>query len=1041
MRTSTSLDLKNIARGDRGYKPFRWKISRILADSSAILYLNEFLTKKLLFLKPDDVFAALELSNKDFQTLLQLNASDRGLVSYLSLVCDYVEFNIDMYQDVDEFDKLLSTAVLSGGIDEEITSEFNNTRGRSQSLFVMKAYSALFGSNSEDISNYFGAGMYADWLRQRFLYPLSYYFTAQPDSSQYDFFLRQIFANTAILNVEREVIQTLIDDNHIVMTSGSFIFYLALLTHPYDAVTLVVRYYESMAVRSRNICTAELELLDKLANITSNSRVRAIVDHFSATSLPIQIQGIPSLFSSIELSSETEEFYRAIFSIEAESGPEIHRPLLEPLRRVRFERYPDIADFHELSSWTARYSFCSAGRVLRVLMTSLYLWSRRNLVTEFSDLFAQTEVFGGLIPWTVTSPRGYAFLRFMDGRGRLDLTVEQIEDLIEGQVVSGALLGRRWIKLFHWKQRHNESDFRFNEWFGSIRSNLPLFGSQRYLSGIDWAVLDEIIQSYRIKPFLDNRDAIFVLMLRQSEERRHDSAILRFALRPWAARFSRVGEFSEELAREYKASSIVFLRRFLLADEILHLDLESNFTAAISERLNALEALVKTFNFSEETITEHELEKEQKAVTSVLLLMSVNANQFEINWDTIRNEALAETADIYKAYLPLALKYNSLDIVSRANTKLVHYFSNKQSAEYVVQNNEKHIAQMAFQAIEVFFSNPAHGIESVLAIRIRHDNIRREFDRSLEAARLAINIRVPVKNALFSMYKEVVSLNVQEWVRKYMHTGRNSPETALFNFVPNQADVDSFIARFSHSKSQEDLIDVVIEWIRSRLNEHLQKARELLSGELVQTLKNVVETVSEEARATRAMSDVRAAELVALQAINITAKELGEWFKSPASARDKSISFKELLLAVEGRFEHEVYKGEISFPRWSAHFDKVDVLPHNIRNLFVAMSELTLNAVKYRCGEKTKLRIKPIKSGEKMLVLFSSPRSGDDTSKRTIEGRPSGSYTEGIFNSGNTGLEKVAFLAASVVGEKSEIVVFNRRRAFHVLLPVGMCDK
>jgi hypothetical protein len=881
--------------------------------------------------------------------------------------------------------------------------------------------------------------MYADWLRQRLLYPLSYYFTAEPNSEHFDFFLKQLFADTDILNTEREVIQTLVDDNHILSASASFYFYLALLMHPYDAVILIARFYESALARADGPSPEEIRLLGKLAGTTQNSRLSAIVDHVTGKPISMETQKTSALFSRLDLASETEEFYRAVFSLEAAIGPEIRRPLLETLGRLRFERYPEIADFHEMSSWTTRYSFSSAGRVLRVFMTSLYMWPRETLVTEFFDLFTQIELFGGLTSWAVTSPRGYAFLRLLDARGRLDKSVEEIESLIDQQVSDLCTSGRRWIKLFHWSQRRNEAEFRFNEWFGAIRANIPLFGTQRYLSGIDWNTLDTIIDAYRIKPFLNNRDAIFVLMLRQSEERRHDSAILRFALRPWAEQFPRVDEFADALAEEYGAASIVFLRRYLTADEILHLNLENNFTAAISERMNALEALVREFNFSEETITGQELEKEQKAVTSVLSLMSVNANQFEINWDTIRNEALAATADIYKAYIPLSKKYNSLDIVSQAQTKFSHYFSNKQSASYVVRNNETYIAQMAFQAIEVFFSNPAHGIESVLAIRIRHDNIRREFDRSLEAARLAFNLRLPVKNAMFSMYKEVVSVAVREWVRKYMHTGRNSPETALFNFVPDQIDLDAFIQRFTETNSQEDLIDAVIEWIRARLDVFLQNARELLSGELVQNLKSVIESASAEARTTRSASDVQATERVALQAINKTAGELGEWFKSPANARDKSISFTELLLAVEGRFEQEVQTGEIAFPRLSYQFKDVEVLPQNIRNLFVAMSELTLNAVKYGFGEITRVRIKPVRRSGRMLVLFSSPRQGDDVATRKIQGNPSGSYTEGIFNSGNTGLEKVAFLAASVVGETALIKIHKRRKAFHVLLPVSTC--
>lgn len=1038
MRKSIGLDLKNIARGERGYRPFRWKISQLLSDTASIANLNSFLRKKLVFLKPEDVFTALELSNKDFLLLSQFNKNDRKALSYLDLLCDYVEYNIDMYRDVDEFDKLLSTAVLSGGLDTDIAPELTGAlRGRSQCLFLMKAYCALFGSNNEDISQYFGAGMYADWLRQRLLYPLSFYFTAEPDSDQFDFFLKQLFADTDVLNVERDVIQTLIDDNHLISASASYIFYLALLVHPYDAVILVARYYESVLARSEIPSPEETRLLSRLARTSKNSRLHAILNHASCTPITTETNATYAVFSRLDLTAETQEFYRAVFSLEAGSGRRISRPLLDALYRLRFERYPDIADFHELSAWTARYSFSTAGRVLRVIMTSLYMWPRRNLVGEFLDLFTQVELSGALTPWAATSPRGYAFLRHIHACGRLVKSVQEIEDSIEKQIDVIAATGRQWIKLFHWGQRRSEADFRFNKWFEAIRKNLPLFGTQRYLSGIDWTTLDTIIDTYRIKPFLNDRNAIFVLMLRQCEERRHDSAILRFAMRPWAEHFPRVDVFADALAEEYGAASIVFIRRFLTADEILHLNLENNFTAAISERMNALEALVKRFNFSEDTITGQELEKEQKAVTSVLSLMSVNANQFEINWDTIKNEALDATADIYKAYIPLSRKYNSLDIVSQAQTKFSHYFSNKQSANYVARNNETYIAQMAFQAIEVFFSNPAHGIESVLAIRIRHDNIRREFDRSLEAARLAFNLRLPVKNAMFALYSEAVSVTVREWVRKYMHTGRNSPETALFNFVPSQADVDTFIKGFGQTNSQEDLIDAVIEWIRTRLDLFLAKARELMSGELVHNLKSVIEAASADARETRSPSDVLAAERVALQAINKTAVELQEWFKSPANPRDKSISFAELLLAVEGRFEQEVQSDEIVFPRLSQQFHGVEVLPQNIRNLFVAMSELTLNAVKYGSGNKTRLRIKPFKFDGKMLVLFSSPRQGDDVAEWSIEGRPSGSYTEGIFNSGNTGLEKVAFLAASVVGEPSLIKIYKRRRAFHILLPVG----
>jgi len=1039
MRSSKLADLKNIARGEKGYRPFRWKIQRLLdaSDQSIVIGLGDFLTRKLFQLKSDEPFISLELAPRDFTILAELRDTNRGNLAYLAMLVGYIKSNLSHVTQTAHLDRVLSEFILGGGYDKDDIPTLGATKESNQSVYVMKAYCALFGDSHSRISSYFGRGMYSDWVRQRFLYPLSYYFNSDSTSDQFDFFMRQIFGSDQIFGVEREIIQSLIDDNFLISSSGPFVFYIALLTHPYDALSLLIRFYETQAARSASVSNAEILLLEGLSEELNNSRLSALIDHLRNSPLAFSTTSEIRLLEDLDLDEQIADFYRSMVSEEDGLPSKVNRPLLDSLYRVRYQRYPELTDFFDVTSWTNRYAFTTAGRFLKVVLGGLYMWSRRHHEDEFFDLLAHLELLGSLKPWTLTSPRGYDFLRLLASRGRLDAALDEVENAVELLVNSTNSDSRWWIKRFHWEQRLNESQFRFVPWFAAIRATHPLFGNQRYLSGVDWAVLDKIIDAFRIKPFLNNRDAIYALMLRQTEERRHDTATLRYAIEPWAQHHMSLAPFVDDLADEYGAAAIVFLRRFLSPDEILHLELENNFTAAISERMNALERLVKRFKFSSATITEADLDKEQRAVTSVLSLMSVNANQFEINWDVVRNESVAATEDMYSAYRPLSEKYNSLEVMSQAVKNITHIFANKQSGKYAVRNSNIHAALMAISVVDVFLSHPAHGIESVLAIRIRHDNIRREFDKALEAARAGLKLRHFVKNEIFRGYKEQVSAVVREWVKKYMHTGRVSPETAIFNFIPSQEDLDLMIEAFAEPNPQEALVDAVVEWIRNRLDEHLATARDALTVELVESLKLAISETSQN-QSEKYGDDVRAAERVAIQSVVKTADELREWFKAPVAARAQSITFRELLLAVEGRFEQEVRTGELMFSRISARFEGVVVKPDSIRNLFVALSELTLNAVKYRKSKSTttRIRVTPVVDNSLVRIIFSSPRDALPEPDQFILGRPSGSYTEGIFNSGNTGLEKIAFLAASAIGEEARITVHRRRKGFHVTMPI-----
>jgi hypothetical protein len=170
--------------------------------------------------------------------------------------------------------------------------------------------------------------------------------------------------------------------------------------------------------------------------------------------------------------------------------------LYRHLARLRWERYPQIPDFLQTVGSAQRFGFCEIGRLLDALLTSIYMVERRTLEMERRNLIRLLDFVGHSCAFITCSPRGSV----ATAQGLFGDRM-QIEGATDAAMVHTSDGTRWWIKRLHWELRHFERSMKVADWLRKVRSSIPLSGNARFLSGIDWSWIDEVIAASRIKPF------------------------------------------------------------------------------------------------------------------------------------------------------------------------------------------------------------------------------------------------------------------------------------------------------------------------------------------------------------------------------------------------------------------------------------------------------------------------------------------------------------------------------------------------------------
>ena len=1038
MKQTLNGGVKNLLRSRQPFFSLRHRLvsSILLAPDQTLEIASPFLIASLFPLDRAGDWKALAFSRTDFKTLDKLAGAKPGNVerNLLYLTGAYIASNIERVRELETVSQAASALVLQGKADE-VDAKIKSLEAKDkQSLFVFRLVGAINAHTHSVVARHFGEERHSAWVRQRFVYPLIFHSINHPDAGALGETLRGVFPWLDSEKSEGRAVQYLLRHDYDHGDSLSFRCFIALMSHPFDALEMLTGHFENSISANRALREYERELLEALAELFPGSRIAFLAGIAARTAIEVSGSDEPIRFD-FPIHPEGQRFFQAFFDLRHTQRETVGTKLLDALGRMRWSKYPARADFEAVVGVSGQYMFLAVGRLLDTALTSIFMVARRPAKEEVKGLIRAMQLLGGGRPFILTSPRGASLLE-----GSIvtwAAPVQSLERLVQSELPIAAS-DRVWIKAFHWNVREKVRKLQLAAYFREVRAAMRSYPNSRYLSGIDWDWLQEVIARLRIAPFR-SVDGVYILLLRAVEERTRQPNDIKTALKPVTDASGSVSEFVKYLIGEYGRDAVSFIRQILTPEMILKMQLETYYAAALAERLNALSEVSKQFGFDAEMMTESQFLLEQQTLSTALTLMNVNAAQFAVSWDTIRSNAISLATDTYEAFAAVNTTFNKLPLIGDFYRSSSITFANRRTVGYSLQNKSWPVAAIIGQVIDAFLSHPSHGIESILAVRIRHDNLRYEFGIAIDAVRVSrISGVSEVERAEYTpTFEKSVNDVINDWVDKYMHTSPAAGRAPLFDFTPTEKEMRSFVGDLPEDASLDDIVEFVVGWLQSRLTKQLQIARDLLSGELKSSIDRcLAETGRQIVLNGGTVTRVEKVERALRAGLDRRADELLEWFETPSEPQLTTLGFAEIKLAVDGRYRREREAGKLKINLTSVGDCTAPIAPDSVRLVFDIWCELAKNALKYSGKEPAALRIWPRTLGAQSGFVFSSLSAEPlDFSDLEFRGMPSVSTSAAIFTTGKSGLPKVAHLAAAVAQAPVSVLVSKRAGAFHVFVP------
>ena len=995
------------------------------------------------FRVPTDGFgSALDVTNHNFNQIEKLS-KNLGLgiaLNYLKLAAAYILANPDRVNAWIELDAEASAAAFAKDGEAIKALLLALAPVDQQSLASMKLYAALHSFSDDMIREYLKRNLTSHWTQNRLLYPLIYYFINLPDPHALDQLLVHVFPRVGTGPAERMLTRLLLQPDRPENGSLAVRCYVALLSHPYDALEYIVTDLERRCADGSGIDSDYLQQYERIATAFPKHRVAQLVALAHRTPLnfahrPTGLQGIALPPGSPELEALLE-----VMDARCTEGPDVAQatPLMRAISAIRWTRYPIPQHFDELNSYHRRFAMLASARLVRYIATSLFLFSRLEPQQERLTLLGGVLLTDTLSPFAFSGPQGF----LMASGARLPCN-KRPSEVIDGTAKAlgddgDARLDRIWIKAANWALMDDQVAGRLPTWTQAAHAKFPIWVQPRYLSGLDWHWLSGAITSLGMRSLIGNVDMIYVLFLKQLEEFRRESVPLRVAIEPIVRKCRSSEEFSDWLHEHLGAGTSAFVRFFMTADTILKLRLTDNYMAAISCRLDLLERAVRQFDFKPGVFSEEDLKREQDALTAMLGRMSVGARQFEIGWSMLADNAVERNRDAFSAYEAVS-RAISEDSVANMRLTSPYQYSNGATGDYESRNREWPMVLLIAGVVDTFLTQPTTGIEAILSVRIRHDALRREFEAAMnqvENGRVA-GVSAGAVKRISGEISPGIYRDIQRWIDARVHTRRKDKPQAFFDFIPTKAEMTELL-HAATGRELRDVIELVFEWIKPRLETQLARARKSLGSDLGPALQQRVQASRADLARARDDEDIkRVADAVAASLARRTA-DLEEWFMVPEGNRDRSLSVEEVMNAVRQRFRLDHAQGRLL---WSATPPAVGervVVPKHIRHLYDLLSEIVHNARKHAGQERTRIRISQLGDKGDGAVVISNRKVSSQTRVEKIVGHPYLTLHDALFGEGNSGLKKIAYIAASIVNTPIVIEVRETRDYFHLVIPVAV---
>jgi hypothetical protein len=1039
-RTTLSSQLAAIMRGNP-------ETPDLLADAHRLIRLfpqdrleglNRFIAKQCFALRPGDYGTSLRFTPRQIDQLAQLRQAGPTTTeeNWLYLAVTYILENLERVRKWIEFDTLASVLLIREEPDKIKEALLELPSIDLQSPFSMRLYASLHPYSDSAIREYVNSNLTSHWVKSRLLYPLIYYAINLPSQTALSQMLDHLVPSDKLGRSERQLISFILCPQDDLDVSLSYRCYVGLMAHPYDALEYITQYLEMFTAQRKTISKREKTLVTALAEALPEHRIAKL--NLLQSGGRFEILKDPTLvFEFMPSDAVAEELSQMMDAGRSEPDIQHDFPILRALRSLRWNLYPVKADFDIISSYRFRFAMLSAGVFIDWFSRSLFLFIRDEYLLEELWVFRGALMCGGLPPLLLMGPHGPAAI---DGWSNvLAPGASSLRTSVEDSFGDGkGRIDRLWISAANWSISQHQRNGKLQDWAQEARHTFPVWVEPKYLSGLDWRWLSDVISEVGVLPFRGQPNGVYVLFLRQLEENLREYTALRLALEPIVSRGDPEGLFNW-LADEFGQDALAIVRIVLLPDTNLKLRLADNYTAALTARLALLEACVKRFGFVDGFLSETDLAREALALTASLSRMSLGARQFELPWDTLKEAAITRNQFSYDAYETMLGAVSDSSAVTNTRRASTYPYSNGAVGEYEARNREWPLILTIAGIIDTFLSHPTGGMEAILSVRIRHDAFRRELVNAVQEVS-----RAPIPGVLRATIQRVaeaaeltLSREVNSWLDARMHTLRKGKEEAFFNFVPTRQEMTDLVAITAVEPSFEDIVDRVLEWVQPKLEGQLCTARHALEFGLGTSLQCQLQIIEQNADPEPGRpTDVATVAHAVATAIERRLKSLDEWFRIPETVRDRTLTLQEIYLAVQHRFQPKGRSGNIVFGALPTAYEGRIVSPEHIRHMYDLLSELVQNAVKHGGRRVVRLRFTALETAGQTSLVISNPCNSSIPRITQIEGHPYETVHDTLFGEGNTGTKKVAYLAASIIKRPVSTVVESRRRSFHVAVPL-----
>ena len=1003
--------------------------------------LGEFLTKEFMSIEKSS-WSLLSLSEEDWSTLRTIREISETSITnnYLSLTLQYIQINAIRIRSLYDIEKTVSHHLIHDQPEEAATTVASLDKYDIHSLFASRLTAALNSHDTDQLLKLFSSKAYTDWFRIRFLYPFVYYFVVTPPDSLLDHHLSYAIPPGHDNEIERAAIRFLLRDEVCFSETLAFKCYLALATHPYDACEILLNHCKLIFSREGHLGDLEHKIIATLETIIPSWKRDFLFELMKQEPIELTTDtNVPRLCNILCMSPTLTDFFTEYLSLVPMSNKygSIESETCLPLYRVREQRYPPVADYQTLVSLARRYRFIVFGKALKVILASLYMFPRKTVEEEIYELIELTSYVGCFSTFVATSPRAHTALKreFILVKGKNASQV--IRSVSETVIKTGQRDDRIWVKQIQWRLMEIEATGKVGDWLNIARFNIDIAPS--YISGIDWGWVDDVIAGLRIGPFRGNAAGVYVLFLELLEEPHRGTNRLRIAIEPIAQSSKKMADLLQWLITEYGEDAIAFVRFFLSGDLIMKLRLVDNYTAAISERIAALEVCAKRFKLQGPLLTEEILAQEQQAFTASLIRINVGTNQFEVSWDVLVRDILADHSEEFRAFSVLAKNPVVIDLLSLRSFSFLHQFSIGENREYRTTYTDWAFVSVILATIDGFMKHPSQGIESILSIRIRHGLFEREVLASVKAVRnsRSTEFRGSDLRTFVPFFETDLRNVIQHWLDRFMHQRRPDKPDAIFTFTPSQEEFDELIQDVKKGDTAEEAVRVSVGYLRTSLNSQLIKARTSLINSLYPTLCESIERTR--LKLERDKGDIGSLQGIGgllKSALKVRIEEIQDWFHAGQPMEKFSASLDDIGATVAERYKEEVDRSHL-------RICSVSKLPvgslqgHHIRLVYDLWCEAVANAIVHSGLKRSYIRVSTYEDEQVTGLLFSSLCVLQEPIAKKVAGHPYQSMSAKLFREGESGLEKIASLAASVAEQEIEVRVVQKKHSFHIIVPLS----